>query len=124
MSGNQDPRAQRYWVPERVRPADDPAAPHRLWRVETATSVKDPRETGDGAWDGCRVLAFTARFMGGRTVLVEATNAAAARLRTVPGVRSVEPSPDRRYFDDRCFDDRSERQVTVSARRIRSGVEP
>ena len=79
-----------------------------LWRVETETSIKDPREANNAAWDGCRVLAFTARFMGVRTALVEAGATQAARLRSVRGVRSVEPSTDRRYFDDR-----SDSHVTV-----------
>jgi hypothetical protein len=62
------------------------------------------------------VLAFTARFMGARTALVEARDPAAARLRSMRGVRSVEPSPDRRYFDDR-----SEIHVTVAGGRVRMG---
>jgi hypothetical protein len=90
-----------------------------LWRVETEISVKDPRETEDAAWEDCVVLAFAARFMGNNTALVEAQEAAATRLRSVPGVRSVEPSPDQRYFDDR-----SGLPVTVSGGRISRGRTP
>ena|SRR5688572_28211298 len=84
------------------------SATRELWRVEADTSVKDPREADDAAWDGCRVLAFTARFMGGRTALIDADSGSAARLRAVRGVRTVDRSTDRRYFDDR-----SESQVNV-----------
>jgi hypothetical protein len=73
----------------------------RLWHVDAETSVKDPRGTSNATWEGCRVFAFTARFMGTITVLVEADAAGAAQLRSLPGVRSVELSEDRRYFDDR-----------------------
>jgi hypothetical protein len=118
MSRWQDPNAPRYWVPARAQPADNPSAPRRLWRVETDTSVKDPRETEDTAWTDCQVIAFTRRFMGMCTALIEASAPAAARLRSVRGVRAVEPSPDRRYFDDR-----SELHVTVSGGRLHHSEE-
>ncbi len=85
-----------------------------LWRVETATSVKDPRETGDPAWLGCSVLAFTARFLGLHIALVGADPEVAASLRAIPGVRSVEPSRDLRYFDDR-----TDTHVVVTGGRVR-----
>jgi hypothetical protein len=85
-----------------------------LWHVEAATSIKDPRRTGTAAWEGCNILAFTARFIGAATALVEADDASAARLRAIRGVRSVELSGDRRYFDDR-----SEMHVAVSGGHVR-----
>jgi hypothetical protein len=100
-----DPETRRLESSEVRTPAP---ATGVLWRVEAETSIKDPREADDAAWDGCRVLAFTARFMGLRTMLIDASAADAARLRSVRGVRSVDPSTDRHYFDDR-----SESQVSV-----------
>jgi hypothetical protein len=100
-----DPDARRGESPEVRTPTP---ATGVLWRVEAETSIKDPRDADDAAWDGCRVLAFTARFMGVRTVLIDASDADAARLRSVRGVRSVDRSSDRHYFDDR-----TESQVSV-----------
>jgi hypothetical protein len=79
----------------------------RLWRVEAAPSIKDPRGDANGPWEGCQVLAFTARFIGAVTALVQADAAGAARLRSVRSVRLVELSGDRRYFDDRS-------QITIA----------
>jgi hypothetical protein len=88
------------WSWEHKQPVRDPEAPITLWQVDTETSIRDPRSTGNEVWPDCEVLTFTARAMGVVVALIATDPVSADVLRHRRGVRSVKPALDRRYLDD------------------------
>jgi hypothetical protein len=88
------------WSWENKQPERDPDAPRTLWRIDSDSSVKDPRRAGAEDWADCEVLAYTARIIGMAVALIRTDRLSADRLRGRRGIRTVEPAPDGRYLDD------------------------